>query len=47
MQVLRDLRDFFGVVFKIEPVKDEDLVLPQVRLTCLGIGYTNMNKRTL
>lgn len=47
IQFLRDLRDFFGVVFKIEPVKEEDEILPQVQLTCLGIGYTNISKRTL
>lgn len=47
IQFLRDLRDFFGVVFKIEPVKDEDEMTPQVHLTCLGIGYTNISKRTL
>ncbi|XP_032680421.1 probable RNA 3'-terminal phosphate cyclase-like protein [Odontomachus brunneus] len=47
MQFLRDLRDFFGVVFKIELKEAEDVVLEQVRLTCLGIGYTNMNKRML
>ncbi|EZA53395.1 probable RNA 3'-terminal phosphate cyclase-like protein [Ooceraea biroi] len=47
MQFLRDLRDFFGVTFKVEHVREEDEVLPQVRLICLGIGYTNMNKRAL
>ncbi|XP_025263651.1 RNA 3'-terminal phosphate cyclase-like protein [Camponotus floridanus] len=47
IQFLRDLRDFFGIVFKIEPIKEEDKILPQVCLTCLGIGYTNISKRTL
>ncbi|XP_011632550.1 RNA 3'-terminal phosphate cyclase-like protein [Pogonomyrmex barbatus] len=47
IQFLRDLRDFFGITFKIDHVKEEDEVLPQVRLTCLGIGYTNMNKPML
>ncbi|EFN89340.1 RNA 3'-terminal phosphate cyclase-like protein [Harpegnathos saltator] len=47
IQFLRDLRDFFGTVFKIEPVKEEEELLPQVHLTCLGIGYTNISKRTL
>lgn len=47
IQFLRDLRDFFGVVFKVEHVLEEDEILPQVRLTCLGIGYNNISKRTL
>ncbi|KAL6449086.1 hypothetical protein ACFW04_000653 [Cataglyphis niger] len=47
IQFLRDLRDFFGIIFKIEPIKEENKILPQVRLTCLGIGYTNISKRTL
>lgn len=48
VQFLRDLRDFFGVTFKIEQINErEDEALAQVRLTCLGIGYTNISKRTL
>ncbi|XP_031842240.1 RNA terminal phosphate cyclase 1 [Nomia melanderi] len=47
IQFLRDLRDFFGVVFKIEPYKEEDEILDQVILTCVGVGYTNISKRTL
>ncbi|XP_076239357.1 RNA terminal phosphate cyclase 1 [Calliopsis andreniformis] len=47
IQFLRDLRDFFGIVFKIEPLKEEDEVLDQVVLTCVGVGYTNISKRTL
>lgn len=47
IQFLRDLRDFFGIVFKIEPLKEEDDVLDQVVLTCIGAGYTNLSKRTL
>jgi len=48
IQFLRDLRDFFGVTFKIEQIKKgENATLSQVRLTCLGIGYTNISKRTL
>lgn len=46
IQFLRDLRDFFGVTFKIEQIKKEDET-SQVRLTCLGTGYTNISKRTL
>lgn len=47
IQFLRDLRDFFGVVFKIEPLKEEDEVLDQVVLTCVGVGYTNISRRIL
>lgn len=48
IQFLRDLRDFFGIVFKIEPAKDEDgVILDQVNLTCVGIGYTNITRRIL
>ncbi|KAG7212868.1 hypothetical protein KM043_002221 [Ampulex compressa] len=47
IQCLRDLRDFFGTVFKIEPVREEDEILDQVNLTCVGIGYTNINRRLL
>lgn len=47
IQFLRDLRDFLGTVFKIEPIKEEDEIKEQVMLTCIGIGYTNLSKRTL
>lgn len=47
IQFLRDLNDFFGLVLKVEHVKDEDEALPQVNLTCLGIGYTNISRRVL
>ncbi|XP_043270964.1 probable RNA 3'-terminal phosphate cyclase-like protein [Venturia canescens] len=49
VQFLRDLRDFFGIVFKLEPAKDDeddDVVHEQVLLTCIGIGYTNLSRRT-
>lgn len=48
IQFLRDLKDFFGVKFQLESVKeDEDDTVTlenQVTLTCLGIGYSNYNK---
>ncbi|XP_016908085.1 RNA 3'-terminal phosphate cyclase-like protein isoform X1 [Apis cerana] len=47
IQFLRDLKDFFGIIFKIEPFKENDEILEQVVLTCIGVGYTNINKRTL
>ncbi|KAL0119465.1 hypothetical protein PUN28_007749 [Cardiocondyla obscurior] len=47
IQFLRDMRDFFGVTFKIEQIKKEKEASSEVCLTCLGIGYTNLSKRTL
>ncbi|XP_015119693.1 probable RNA 3'-terminal phosphate cyclase-like protein [Diachasma alloeum] len=50
IQFLRDLKDFFGIVFKLEPAKDEEddeILLEQVLLTCVGIGYTNLSKKHL
>ncbi|XP_014217192.1 RNA 3'-terminal phosphate cyclase-like protein [Copidosoma floridanum] len=48
VQFLRDLRDFFGVTFKLENVKDEDgESTEQVLLTCVGIGYSNLSRRVL
>nr|XP_033326542.1 RNA 3'-terminal phosphate cyclase-like protein [Megalopta genalis] len=47
IQFLRDLKDFFGIVFKIEPYKEDDEIFDQVVLTCVGVGYSNISKRTL
>ncbi|XP_001604756.1 probable RNA 3'-terminal phosphate cyclase-like protein [Nasonia vitripennis] len=50
IQFLRDLRDFFGITFKLENVKDEDETNAeqnQVLLTCVGIGYSNLSRRVL
>ncbi|XP_057672458.1 probable RNA 3'-terminal phosphate cyclase-like protein isoform X1 [Diorhabda carinulata] len=49
---LRHLRDFLGVTFKLEPfVEDEEYSKngssSKVLLTSIGIGYTNISKRTL
>lgn len=53
---LQHLHEFFAITFKLDNPKpedyggvDEDDVLPganKVLLTCIGVGYTNMNKRT-
>lgn len=40
MNMLRLLRDAFGVIFKVK--RDED---GTVLLSCLGIGYRNMSRR--
>ncbi|KAJ3182117.1 rRNA-processing endoribonuclease [Gaertneriomyces sp. JEL0708] len=41
IQYLRDIKAFLGVTFKIQPDHDTR----QVVLTCLGVGYTNVNKK--
>lgn len=45
---LRHLREFLGITFKIEPYENEEGTgSSKVLLTCVGIGYTNINKRTI
>lgn len=48
---LQHLHEFFGITFKIEPVEqaDDEIVAGanKVSLTCVGIGYTNLSKRTI
>ncbi|EDW82699.1 uncharacterized protein Dwil_GK10124 [Drosophila willistoni] len=54
---LQHLRDFFSITFKLENPEDEDDAdadeernvrgAQKVRLTCIGIGYTNINKRVI
>jgi len=53
VKFLQHIRDFFGISFKLDTKtndEDEDEVnmgTTKVIMTCLGIGYTNINKRTL
>ncbi|KAL4713198.1 hypothetical protein ACJJTC_002944 [Scirpophaga incertulas] len=53
---LQHLKEFFGVMFKLEVLRndseddsdDEDTPLTsKVKMTCIGIGYVNISKRTL
>lgn len=48
---LRHLKEFFGITFKLEPyVESEEMDgtgSQKVLLTCVGIGYTNISKRTI
>ncbi|KAF7265965.1 hypothetical protein GWI33_020703 [Rhynchophorus ferrugineus] len=48
---LRNLREFFGITFKIEHYENEDdqggTGGRKVLLTCVGIGYSNISKRTI
>lgn len=41
IQVLRILRDAFGVIFKIKTDRETNTVL----LSCLGTGYKNMARK--
>lgn len=53
IEFLRHIKDFFGVTFKIDyfnesderDTDDKEKNSPKVRLTCVGIGYRNTNKR--
>jgi len=55
VQCLRHVRDFMDLTFKLETFKNKDeldeeqelrLGADKVMLTCVGTGYTNMNKKT-
>ena len=41
VDLLRLLRDFFGVTFQIDPEPDGSVLL-----TCRGVGFKNLSKRT-
>jgi RNA 3'-terminal phosphate cyclase-like protein len=43
IQFLRDLKEVLGVVFKIKP---DDAETKTVLLSCLGVGFVNVNKKT-
>ncbi|RVE54383.1 hypothetical protein evm_000868 [Chilo suppressalis] len=53
---LQHLKEFFGVMFKLEAIAqeseesddEEDMPLAnKIKMTCVGIGYVNISKRTL
>lgn len=48
---LRNLREFFGITFKIEQHENdqeqEGAGAKKILLTCVGIGYSNISKRTI
>ena len=55
MAFLRHLRDFYGVVFRIEPIRaqdndDEDEETLELGkryiMSCVGAGYSNLSKIT-
>lgn len=47
IEFLRHIRDFFQIMFKIDvqkPLEDERKGGDKVLMTCVGVGYSNMNK---
>ncbi|XP_076867427.1 RNA 3'-terminal phosphate cyclase-like protein [Brachyhypopomus gauderio] len=47
IEFLRHIRDFFQIMFKIEPQKpdeDEQKGGEKVLMTCVGVGFANINK---
>ena len=48
IQFLRHLKEFFGVMFKIQAQQTDDESATggeaKVLLSCVGVGYTNINK---
>jgi RNA 3'-terminal phosphate cyclase-like protein len=51
IELLRNMKLFLGVSFRLELIKDEGKGMKRgedkVLLTCIGVGYQNMNKQTL
>lgn len=50
IEFLRSIREFFQVMFKLEPkTNDEELQLgdDKILLTCVGVGFTNLSKTIL
>ncbi|CAK1551329.1 unnamed protein product [Leptosia nina] len=53
IRFLQHLKEFFGVMFKMEVLRededsdDETVISQKVKMTCVGIGYVNISKRTL
>ncbi len=49
VQFLRHIRDFVDTMFKLETKSEEENLrtgTDKVLLTCVGIGFTNLSKRT-
>jgi RNA 3'-terminal phosphate cyclase-like protein len=44
VQFLRDVKDFFGVSFKIVSAEPADPACKELIFSCLGTGYTNTNR---
>lgn len=46
MLFLRDLKDFLGVTMKIRPAEDAPEGKEVYIFSCVGIGYSNIAKKT-
>ena len=44
VQTLRDLKEFFGVAFKIVPADPSDPDNEELMMSCFGSGYVNINR---
>jgi len=44
IQFLRDVRDYFGTTFKIVSADPSDESSTELLYSCLGTGYTNINR---
>ncbi|CAG9561642.1 unnamed protein product [Danaus chrysippus] len=57
IKFLQHLKEFFGVMFKLEVLRSEEdessdeedtyAIAQKIKMTCVGIGYVNISKRTL
>ena len=53
VEMLRNMKEFLGVTFRLEMVhgqngkEGERKGRDKVMLTCIGVGYQNLNKQTL
>ncbi|XP_034832045.1 probable RNA 3'-terminal phosphate cyclase-like protein [Maniola hyperantus] len=57
IKFLQHLKEFFGVMFKLEVLRSDDedssddeekvTIAQKIKMTCVGIGYVNISKRTL
>lgn len=44
IQLLRHLRQFLDVTFRVEQEAQQDVGAPKVQLTCVGVGFANLAK---
>jgi len=44
VQTLRDLKEFFGVAFKVVPAEPSDPENEELLMSCFGSGYVNINR---
>lgn len=44
IQFLRDIKEFFGISFKIAPHQESQANPPELLFACYGTGYVNANR---